>query len=329
MGSADAGRVLRIDGGLAPDAGLASGPVLLALRALKLGDLLVSVPALRGLRRAFPDHYFVLAAPAWLAPLVELVGGIDQLLPTSGVDDGLSLTGSVDVAVNLHGNGPQSRALLEGIHPLHRVGHAAPGWDGPGWLDDIHERLRWVRLVQAHGIAADLHDLYLHKPSCPDTARTVSVLHVGAAYGSRQWPAARFAHVGAALAAAGHHVVFTGSDLERERAEGVAALAGLPPESVLAGTLGLGDFAGLIAGARLLVSADTGAAHLASAYRTASVLLFGPAPAERWGPPPGPHIVLTDVRQRRGDVFASEPDPALLAVTPGKVLDALDSLGVM
>ena len=49
------------------------GPVVLALRALGLGDALTGVPALRGLRRAFPGHRLVLAAPAgvggWLRDL--------------------------------------------------------------------------------------------------------------------------------------------------------------------------------------------------------------------------------------------------------------------
>lgn len=58
-------------------------PILLALRALKLGDLLVAVPALRGLRRAFPEHRILYAAPTWVAEAVELVGGIDHL-PTPG-----------------------------------------------------------------------------------------------------------------------------------------------------------------------------------------------------------------------------------------------------
>jgi ADP-heptose:LPS heptosyltransferase len=102
--------------------------------------------------------------------------------------------------------------------------------------------------------------------------------------------------------------------------------AGLPEASVLAGGLSLAGFAGIVADARLVVSADTGAAHLASAYRRPSVVLFGPAAPEEWGPPPGPHIVLERPELRRGDPFASDPDPALLGVSVGEVLDAVGRL---
>jgi ADP-heptose:LPS heptosyltransferase len=91
--------------------------------------------------------------------------------------------------------------------------------------------------------------------------------------------------------------------------------------------LGLGEFAAVIAEARLVVTADTGAAHLASAYGRPSVVIFGPAPPEEWGPPVGgPHIVLTDASRRRGDTFGAQPDPALLAVTPADVLAAAGGL---
>lgn len=140
----------------------------------------------------------------------------------------------------------------------------------------------------------------------------------------------RFAEVAVELTKAGHDVVFTGGASERERAEKTAVLAKRQGANldagVLAGRQGLAEFAATIAEARLVVSADTGAAHLASAYERPSVVLFGPAPAEEWGPPPGPHVVLTAVELRRGDVFAADPDPALLAVTVRDVLDAVDGL---
>ena len=303
-------------------------PVVLALRALKLGDLLVAVPALHAIKRARPDHRLVYAAPAWLRPIVSLVGSVDALLPTPGLDDPLTLEpGSVETVVNLHGNGPESRGALERLQAPVRLGHRAPGWEGPVWLDGIHERDRWARLVSEHGMPADPLDMGLRVPDAAPVVSHAVVVHVGAFYGSRQWPADRFATVARTLADDGNAVLFTGSATEAPRAHDVASRAGLPPETVLAGRLELDAFAALIAAADLVISADTGAAHLASAYRVPSVVLFGPAPVEEWGPPvDGPHIVLTDASLRRGDTFGSEPDPAILAVSAADVIAAARSL---
>ncbi|MDF9278526.1 glycosyltransferase family 9 protein [Arthrobacter sp. EH-1B-1] len=304
-------------------------PEVLALRALKLGDLLVAVPALRGLRRAFPDHRILYAAQSWLEPIVGLTGAVDALLPTHGLDEPLALRpGRVEVAVNLHGNGPESRRRLEALEATRRIGHQAPGWSGPEWEDGVHERYRWAHLVSAHGIEADPLDYLLRPPAVESPAPGAVVIHVGAAYGSRLWPVKRFADVARSLSDAGHLVLLTGSAGERPRAEAVAQTAGLPDEQVVAGRLGLLEFAALIASAELVISADTGAAHLASAYARPSVVLFGPAPVAEWGPPPGPHLVLTDESVRRGETFATDPDPAILAVTPEDVLRAAAELGI-
>lgn len=304
-------------------------PEVLALRALKLGDLLVAVPALRGLRRAFPDHRILYAAQSWLEPIVQLTGAVDDLLPTHGLDVPLALRpGRVDIAVNLHGNGAESRGRLEALDAARRIGHRAPGWCGPDWEDGVHERYRWAHLVQSHGIDADPLDYHLLRPPVDSPAPGAVVIHVGAAYGSRLWPVKRFAEVAHALSDAGHQVLLTGSAGERPRAEAVAQAAGLDEDHVVAGRLGLLEFAALISSSSLVISADTGAAHLASAYSRPSVVLFGPAPVAEWGPPPGPHLVLTDESVRRGETFASEPDPAILAVTPEDVLRAAAELGI-
>src|SRR5919202_6130292 len=174
---------------------------------------------------------------------------------------------------------------------------------------------------------ADPDDVGIERPSTPSPAPGAVVVHVGAFYGCRAWPVERFAAVARALHAAGHRVVVTGSARERPRALQTAELAGLGEEAVLAGRTGLAELAALVADAALVVSVDTGVPHLASAYRTPSVVIFGPAPVEEWGPPTnGPHVVLTRAELRVGDTFGSEPDPALLAVSADDVLVAAASL---
>lgn len=304
-------------------------PVLLVLRALKLGDLLVAVPALHALRRAFPGHRLLYAAQGWLADAVELVGGW-ELLPTHGLDVPVPLPpGVVDVAVNLHGSGPESQHRIAALEAKRVITHSGGGFDGPPWRDDLAERERWTTLLQWHGIEADPLDCRLLPSGVASPAPGAAVVHVGAAYGSRLWPVDRFAAVAARLAGAGHDVIFTGSQAERERALSVAKLAGLPPTAVLAGELSLSQFAAAVAAASLVFSADTGAAHLASAYGTPSVVLFGPAPVEVWGPPPGPHLALTRSEFRLGDTFAATPDPALLAVTVEDSLAAIRELKLL
>ncbi|HEV7951699.1 MAG TPA: glycosyltransferase family 9 protein [Glaciihabitans sp.] len=301
------------------------GPELLVLRALKLGDLLVAVPAIHGLRRGYPDHQLVLAIPGWLEPIAALVPGVDALLPTPGLNNPLPLEpGRIDIAVNMHGRGPESDGIISALQARMTIMHAAPG---PRWCDGILERDRWVRLVAAYGVSADANEVHIAVPSLRPRIAAATVVHVGAFYGSRRWPAERFATVAKTLSRTGHDVVLTGSADERGRASDVADKAGLPESSILAGELALDEFAAVIAAARLVITSDTGAAHLASAYSVPSVVLFGPAPPEEWGPPAaGPHIVLTDSSKRRGDAFAAEPDPALLAVSVDDVLAAVSRL---
>ncbi|SCF28812.1 ADP-heptose:LPS heptosyltransferase [Micromonospora viridifaciens] len=263
--------------------------MILVLRALGVGDLATAVPALRGLRAAYPTKELTLAAPAWLAPLADLVGGVDRLVDADGLGH-LPWSGpGPTLAVNLHGRGPQSHRMLAGIWPDRLLAFANPKaghHDGPVWDDDEHEVDRWCRLLAWYGIPADRTDLALRRPEPGALPSGVSIVHPGTKAPERRWPPARFAAVARELAARGHRVVVTGSPGERGLAEEVARAAGLPPGAVLAGRTGLGELAALVAHARLLLSGDTGVAHLATAYGTPSVLLFGPVSPALWGPPP-------------------------------------------
>ncbi|HEX4724753.1 MAG TPA: glycosyltransferase family 9 protein [Pseudonocardiaceae bacterium] len=295
-------------------------PVLFVLRALRLGDLLVTVPALRALRRRWPGHRLVLAAPGGLTPIVREFACVDEVCPVAGLDDRPGPAWRwPDIAVNLHGRGPASDRLLAGLAPGRQLGHGAYG---PPWREPMHERDRWCRMLAAHDIPADPADLRLRTPGPASPAPGAVVINAGASHASRHWPVDRFAAVARALAER-HSVVFSGTATERGRATDVADRAGLPRATVLAGRTGLVELAALVAGARLVITADSGVAHLSYAYGTPSVVLFGPAPADRWGPPAeGPHTVLSADRHRRGDPFADSPDPALLGVGVADVVAA-------
>lgn len=307
-----------------------SRPRLVVLRALGLGDFLTGVPAMRALRSALDDHEVVLAAPAPLAPLVGLAGVADRLVDTRGLAP-VRLPGARPaVAVNLHGRGPQSHRLLLDLEPdrLVAFGCEEVGHRGPAWHEQEHEVARWCRLLaEALAVPADAGDRRLATPGTPSPRPGATVVHPGAAYPARRWPAQRFAEVARRLAAGGHDVVLTGAAGELDRCEEVRRSADLPPGAVLAGHTDLAALAALVAHARLVVCGDTGVAHLASAYGTPSVLLFGPTAPARWGPPEsGPHTVLWH-GDGRGDPWGSEPDPALLRITVEEVLDAVGLTG--
>ncbi|MEU3442266.1 glycosyltransferase family 9 protein [Streptomyces griseoincarnatus] len=310
-----------------------TSPRVLVLRALGLGDLLAGVPALRALRRGFPGHEIVLAAPAGLAPVAEATGAVDRLLPASapgrGVPRTLGWTGPPpDVAVDLHGNGPPSHRLLQALRPARLFAFAhpdTPDIEGPAWYRDEHERDRWCRLLDFHGVDADPADLRLPRPDAPSPAPGAVVLHPGAGAPARRWPVERYAAVASALRGRGLRVVATGGAGEDDLVARLAKEARLPDTDVFSGGLPFQRLSALVAGARAVVSGDTGIAHLAVAHATPTVTLFGPVPPSHWGPPPHRrHLALWHGPE--GDPHARRPDPALLRITPDDVLDALHRL---
>ncbi|WP_250037496.1 glycosyltransferase family 9 protein [Paractinoplanes maris] len=299
--------------------------MILVLRALGVGDLLTAVPALRGLRGAFPERELALAAPAWLTPLIELIGGVDRVVPVSSLEPDVSGAPlpPAEIAVNLHGSGPQSHRLLQATQPakLWAFASAEAGHlDGPTWTAEEHEVHRWCRLVRHYGVAADETDLQLTTP--PAAPAGATIIHPGAKSPSRRWPADRYAAVARQLRSAGHRVLITGSAAERDLAVRVAERAGLGGEAVP--DTDLGELAALVARARLVISGDTGIAHLATAYRTPSVVLFGPMSPRRWGPPARPEhrTIWHGTRSEPGDSMEPGVHPALLAIEPGEVIDA-------
>lgn len=248
----------------------------------------------------------------------------------------------VAVAVNLHGVGPCSTRSLRSLEacrlmafrPPRRPRHEAdpPRRDrlsdtpvmGPLWWPKEHEVRRWCRLLAHWGVHSDPDDLSLVAPPLRDGLPVgATVIHPGAAAPARRWPPDRFAQVASALAAAGLRVVLTGDSSELELCNRVADLVdGRRRPTILAGATSWGDLSALITRARLVVCNDTGVAHLATAHRTPSVVLFGPTSPREWGPArSGPHVALWS--GTTGDPHGHELDPGLARIEVNDVLDAI------
>ena len=304
-------------------------PEVLILRALGLGDLLTAVPALRALRRGFPGARLTLACPAPLHELVELWRLADETLDAAPLAPLPRHAHRAAVAVNLHGRGPESTALLGETRPasLLAFAHASlPETAGmPEWRAGEHEVRRWCRLLEGFGLAADAAELDLDPPDDgrdPGEARVV--LHPGASAAARRWPSARWAEVAGWLRRRGARLVLTGTLAERDECLGIAREAALPVRDVVAGRTSLVGLARIVARARVVVCGDTGVAHLATALRTPSVVLFGPVSPDEWGPPPGRTIHRALWSGTRGDPQGGTTDAGLLAITPHDVRRAVD-----
>ncbi|MCS0638456.1 glycosyltransferase family 9 protein [Streptomyces sp. LP05-1] len=263
--------------GRGPDGAVGGRPRVLVLRALGLGDLLAGVPALRALRRAFPEYETVLAAPASLAPVAAATGAVNRLLPTAApgraVPCGLAWTGPPpEVAVDLHGCGPSSHLLLRRLDPGRLLAFAHPGTPeitGPDWRAGEHERARWCRLLTWYGVPADPADLRLPPPRAVSPAPGAVVVHPGADAAARRWPPERYGAVVRELLRRGYRVALTGGPGEDAVLDRVVAAAGADWHAAEAGT------------DRLAAPAEAGTAGHAGPARGSGA---GPAaPAETGG----------------------------------------------
>ena len=119
--------------------------------------------------------------------------------------------------------------------------------------------------------------------------RDFAVLAPGAAYGpAKRWPAERFARLGDSLAARGLAVVLCGAAADEPVCREVAGLM-KSPALLRAGRTSLPELAGLCSLARLVISNDSGLAHLAGAVGAPTVVLFG-STSSAWTAPLGARV---------------------------------------
>ncbi|MBJ9942343.1 glycosyltransferase family 9 protein [Burkholderia multivorans] len=153
------------------------------------------------------------------------------------------------------------------------------------------------------------------------------VVHPGASAASRRWPAERFGDAAARLVSQFDGVAVTGGSGERALVDAVCERIG-PRALPLAGTLPLGELGALIETADLLLSNNSGPAHLAAALGTPVVDLYALTNPQHT-PWRVPHRVLNvDVPCRNcyRSVCEQPGHPCLRGVRVDDVVDAAHAL---
>ncbi len=287
---------------------------VLCVRLDTIGDVLMTGPALRALRAAAPGRRLTLLTSAPGAAAAALMPEVDETIVYDapwmkrdrGVDPGPDRQMLADLAecrfdaaviFTVYTQSPLPAAYmchLAGI--ARRAAHCRENPYGllTDWVPERepeglqrHEVRRQLDLIEALGVAAPDRPLAIEvpDPARASAARALAsagvdptcrwvVVHAGATAPSRRYPPEYWAAACRSLGEEhGLQLVFTGDAAEAELVERVRALAGEPGVS-LAGRLDLGELAGLLEAAPLLLAGNTGPVHLAAAVGTPVVDVY-------------------------------------------------------
>lgn len=291
---------------------------LVLFRALQLGDMLCTVPALRALRTALPHAHITLVGLPWAE---QFVGRFHRYL-----DDFVAFPGhpafpeqpvrqerladfyhtmrarEFDLALQMHGSGEISNRIV-GAFGAKTVAGFIAGYDSNidpecflPYPDKDAEPLRLLQLMQFLGAPAVGTHLEFPITRQDETELQESgiaaglvpgnylCIHPGARLRNKCWAPQRFAEVADQLFREfGLAVVLTGSGQETDLTTAVAAHMQSPALNAAA-PISIGAMAALMKHARLLICNDTGVSHIAAGLRLPSVVIFSIADMERWAP---------------------------------------------
>jgi lipopolysaccharide heptosyltransferase II len=283
-----------------------------------LGDAVMALPAIADVRRAMPGRHVAIAARPSIAPLFDLVDGIDEQI---AISSGHAPLEAFDIALLLPNAFRTALATWRAGVP-ERWGYRADGRAllltraVPPPSSSVHQVDYYRHLVASLGFANGSAEPRVRVPDAAresasrllsaagwDARRPLVALAPGAAYGSaKRWPPEYFAELAADLSTDGVQAVIVGSAADVPTSAAVAALfqarrgaaSSVPGLIDLSGTTDLSALAGVFTLCRTLVTNDSGAMHLAAAAGVAVTAVFGPT-RDRETRPIGPrHAVLTN-----------------------------------
>ena len=330
---------------------------ILAIQLKRIGDLVLTTPALHAMRAA--GHHVTLALTPTTAALLPALGdSVDDALVYRGALWRSLLTGPrFDAAVDFTGRDRSALLTLASRAPRRVI--ARPLLRGSLWRRWIYNRPVDTSVRSRHTVDFYLDQLaplavpvhFDGEPAGPvlrlpaeaaaraDTLLADSglapgqpfvVVHPGTARPEKYWLPERWAEV---IRFCQHDfglpVVLTGGKNDPCEDEHLARiLTALPtshfplPASDLSGRLDLLTLAAVLARAALVLGVDSGPMHLAAAFRRPQVVLFGPTNPFHWRPR---HALARVLRAGHGDA----PLTAFADHGPGGPTEAISTQAVI
>ncbi len=274
-------------------------PRVLLVRFSSIGDVLLTTPLLRALRRRHAGAHIAYLTKREHAPLVRHHPAVDRVIELAPGGSLAALAAEVRAhgythLLDLHGS-LRTRALrwlVPGAwsgYPKHRLARLALVRTKrnryPKDTPPVAER--YFRAAAALGAVPDGEPPELALPEAARTRvrawlaerglpdRGMVVIAPGAAHATKRWPLEHWQALVRSLSAEGRTVVSVGGPDDVALAEAAVTPAGLGGASA-AGAFGLLETGALVERAALVASGDTGVMHMATAVGTPVAALFGP-----------------------------------------------------
>jgi predicted lipopolysaccharide heptosyltransferase III len=326
---------------------------ILLLQLKRIGDLILTVPAITAVRKNFPAANITLVVGHGSRELLPAIAGVDRALVARGrVSDAaqwLTLAASkFDYSIDFSRSdrsafltllsGAKTRITYDTIRrqPLRQL----------SYNEFVPSRVRFVHTIDHHlALLAPLgvHDvspeIQLALPTAAkrkaaalvaehDLGENLLIIHPGSARAEKFWVARRWAEVADAMTRQNLSVVLTGGNSRLERQHiGRIKKHMKEPATDLSGQLDLLTLAALIERARLLATIDSAPMHLAGALGTPQVALFGLTNPFHWRPLSAPVSIVQGGQKGPLRNFVPKQIPRQMKeISTEQVIDAMQSL---
>lgn len=326
---------------------------VLLIQLKRIGDLILTLPAIAAVRKDFPAARITLIVAHGSRELLPAIPGVDHTLVARGrvsdagqwfkvarsnFDYSLDFSRTDRSAFLTLLSGAKKRITYDTIRrePLRQL----------SYNEFVPSQVRFVHTVDHH--LALLAPLGVHDPSreirlvLPRSAKAVAsavigerelgddfiIIHPGSARAEKFWGARGWAEVIDQMFEQGYRrFVLTGgkSRLEQEHLARIKSRLQHPVVD-LSGQLDLLTLSALIQRARLLVTIDSAPMHLAGALRTPQVVLFGPTNPFHWHPRSTSVVVVQAGKPGEPAFLPKQPPVAMKEISTREVIDAMQTL---